>query len=424
LSNLYLPTLKLTLSPWQGNVWKDSSRFIVVNAGRRAGKTYMVAWKLIDFATKNKGSIVWYVAPTYKQAKNILWEQMTHILPPPSIEKKNETELKIVLINGSQILVKGAEDPDSLRGVRIDFCVFDECAFIDKWEEVWKVMRPTLIDSRAHCWFISTPNGFNHFKQLADAYKTDNSYSYHTATSWDNPHLSKDELEQVKKESINDPDKVDGYFQEIMGEFRKMSGLIYKNFDRKIHMIDLPDIQFNHTFFRSLDFGFGHKTALLYFAVNMSGNEIYVYDGLYQQGLTEKDIAEIVRIKDAERFITNAIADSAAPMSIAELANYGVFFAPVEKGQDSVKHGIAAVAELLKIRPDTGRPTLMINKNLTWIADEFERYRWVETKQDSVIRDIPYKVNDDAMDAIRYFAMTYKKERDVTNSNNFDDWKI
>jgi hypothetical protein len=96
-------------------------------------------------------------------------------------------------------------------------------------------------------------------------------------------------------------------------------------------------------------------------------------------------------------------------MSIEQLSQMGAVFRAIEKGPDSVKHGIVKVAELLKVRNDTGKPTLMFNKNLTWIADEFEKYRWMEAVQDGVIKEVPYKADDDAMDAIRYFAMEYRK---------------
>jgi len=203
----------------------------------------------------------------------------------------------------------------------------------------------------------------------------------------------------------------DSFAQEIMGEFRKMSGLIYKDFKRDVHMVTIPDLNYNYTFTRSLDFGFGHKSALGYFAINSEGNEIYMYDGMYKEGLIEKQIADIVKIKDAGRIITHPVADSAQPMNIAQLNEYGVFFAPVDKGPDSVKHGIVKVSELLKVRPDTGKPTLMFNKDLTWVADEFEKYRWMENRSsDGAIKEVPYKVQDDAMDMISYFARSYKQE--------------
>ena len=413
--------MEIHLSDWQSKVLDDTHRFKVINCGRRAGKSYLVSIVLLNFASNHPKSTSWYISPNYKQSKSIMWTMLRDIIPQHGISKTNETELKIELKNGSQILLKGAEDPDSLRGVRIDFCVFDEVAFIDRWDEVWKVIRPTLIDSKASCWFISTPNGFNHFKEMYENVAKDGKpvfapsdhISFHY-TSYDNPYLDKLELESAK--STTDEDS---FAQEYMGEFRKMSGLIYKEFNRDIHMVDVPTLDYNYTFTRTLDFGFAHKTALIYFAINSQGDAIYAYDGIYQSGLIIPQIADIVKVKDSGRVINNPVADSAQPASIEELKQLGVYFNPVEKNQDSVKNGIVKVAELLKVRQDTGKPTLMFSKNLMWIADEFERYRWMENKSaDNTVKETPLKVNDDAMDDIRYFAMTYKKDTDNYDNIN------
>lgn len=379
----------INLSPWQAEVALDNHRFKVINCGRRAGKSFLVSVEILRFATENAKSVTWYISPNYKQSKQIMWAMLRELIPQEIIESKNETELKFTLVNGSEILLKGAQEPDSLRGVKIDLCIFDETAFIDKWDEVWKVIRPTLIDSKANVWFISTPNGFNHFKNMAETTNPD--WRYFHYTTYDNPYIDKVEIDAMKADMDED-----AFAQEIMGEFRKMSGLIYKDFNRDIHMVDIPPLDTNFTFTRSLDFGYGHKTALIYFAISSTGDAIYAYDGLYQSGLVESQIAEIVKVKDAKRVITNPVADSAQPMSIEQLNLMGVHFNPVEKGPDSVKHGIVKVAELLRVRKDTGKPTLMFNKNLTWIADEFEQYRWMEARQDGVIKEVPYKVNDDA----------------------------
>ena len=413
--------MKIKLSPWQSKVWDDEHRYQVINCGRRAGKSTLVALRMIYLACKNKLEI-WYIAPTYKQAKAIMWQMLGDIIPQGALSKKNETELTCYFKNGSRILLKGADNPDSLRGVKIDFCVFDEVAFIDKWESVWNVIRPTLADSQADVMFISTPNGFNHFKELAET--TNPGWSYHHYTSYDNPHLAKEEIDQAKEEMDED-----SFAQEWMGEFRKLKGLIYKDFKRETHMVEIPNFDSlqgpGWTFTRSLDFGFGHKTALIYFAISNNGQEIYGYDGMYKEGMTEKQIADVVKTKDSGRVITNPVADSAQPMSIQQLQEFGVSFQPVGKGPDSVKHGIARVAELLKVRADTGKPTLMFNKDLTWIADEFERYRWMENKSadSGVIKEVPNKVQDDALDSIRYFAMSYKK-RQETPEYNRDKWVI
>lgn len=409
---------KVKLTYWQTQVFNDKHRFKVINCGRRAGKSFLVSVEILRFATEKEKSIVWYVSPTYKQSKAIMWSMLKDLIPPEAVRRTNETELMFELINGSQILLKGADNPDSLRGVRIDLCIFDETAFIDKWEDVWKVVRPTLADSKASVWFISTPNGFNHFKDMSE--KVDNDWSYYHYTTYDNPYIPRDEIESMKKEMDSD-----SFAQEILGEFRKMSGLIYKDFHRDIHMVDIPDLNYNYTFTRALDFGFAHKTALIYFAINSDGTAIYAYDGLYQTGLTETQIADICKIKDSGRAITNPVADSAQPMSIEQLNQLGVSFSPVEKGSDSVKNGIVKVAELLKVRADTGKPTLMFNKGLTWIADEFEKYRWLENRSaDNSIKEVPYKVEDDAMDAIRYFAMSYKKPSEYVINYDVKKWGI
>lgn len=409
--------MQVELSHWQSKVWNDPNRFKVINVGRRSGKSTLSVLKVIDFASNTPNSISWMISPTYKQTKQIAFELFRQYFPMDLLDKVNETELIFHLKNGSRILLKGAEDPDSLRGVRIDFCVLDEVAFINKWERVWKVIRPTLVDSKAKCWFISTPNGFNHFKELSEI--QDKDYSYFHFTSYDNPYIDKEELDKAKLETDED-----SFAQEYLGEFRKMSGLVYKEFNRDIHMVDIPDLH-SYTFTRALDFGFAHKTALIYFAISPDGSQMYAYDGLYATGMVIPQIAEAVKIKDAGKIITNPVADSAQPASIAELNQLGISFSPVDKEKDSVKNGIVRVAELLKIRADTGKPTLMFNKHLTWIADEFERYKWMENKSaDNEIKEVPYKANDDAMDCIRYFAMNYRKKMEQSIPYNKKKWSI
>lgn len=395
------------LSKWQSQVWKDNHRYKVINCGRRAGKSFLSAYKMLHFATENNNKIVWYIAPTYRQAKTIMWQMLTEAVPDLIINKRNETELLFELKNGSSLSLKGADNPDSLRGVRIDFAIFDEAAFIDHWDDAWKVVRPTLMDSKADVWFISTPNGFNHFKDLSE--KQDDDWQYFHFTTYDNPHIPREEIEASRHEMDED-----SFAQEILGEFRKMSGLIYKEFSRRSHMVDIPDIE-GWTKARSIDFGYGHKTCCIWFAINSDGSEIYAYDGFYQSGMTLDQVAEAVKIKDGTHQISTSVGDSAQPLNIAELENRGVIFKPVEKGQDSVRMGIQKVATLLRKRADTGKPTLMFNKDLDWIAHEFERYRWMENKSQGIIKEAPLKHEDDAMDAIRYFVMNYQKTREINN---------
>jgi phage terminase large subunit len=238
--------------------------------------------------------------------------------------------------------------------------------------------------------------------------KVDPDWQYFHFTTYDNPFLDRQEIDQTKNEMDSD-----SFAQEMLGEFRKMSGLIYKEFDRRVHMVEVNPTRFNSnwTFTRALDFGFAHKTAIGWFAISPTGDEIIMYDGLYMPRFVTHDIAEAVKIKDANRLITEPVADCESPLQIEELSREGVYFNPIVKGKDSVQLGIQKVASLLRIRPDTGKPTLTFNNTLTWVADELERYRWVENKTTSAIKEVPLKRDDDAADMIRYFAMHYQKQK-------------
>ena len=70
---------KLKLTYWQTQVFNDKHRFKVINCGRRAGKSYLVSVEILRFATEKEKSIVWYVSPTYKQSKAIMWLSLIHI---------------------------------------------------------------------------------------------------------------------------------------------------------------------------------------------------------------------------------------------------------------------------------------------------------------------------------------------------------
>ena len=143
----------------QAEVFNNDCRFRVVVAGRRFGKTKLSMLEMLAWATRKKQKI-WYVAPTYRMAKQIMWNDLKVSVPKEWVTKIRENELCMELRNGSKIELRGADKPDSLRGVSLDFLVLDEFQDIDP--ETWKtVLRPTLADRKGHALFIGTPKGFN-----------------------------------------------------------------------------------------------------------------------------------------------------------------------------------------------------------------------------------------------------------------------
>jgi len=147
---------QLSLRAMQGRIFRDQRRFRVVLAGRRGGKTVLGGMELLRGAAERKG-VYYYVAPTYRMAKDIAWDTYKAIIPERWIRKKNESNLRIDLINGSIIYLKGSEDPDALRGPALNGVVLDECAF--QQEYTWRsVIRPALSDRGGWALFTTTPS--------------------------------------------------------------------------------------------------------------------------------------------------------------------------------------------------------------------------------------------------------------------------
>lgn len=193
-------SLNFKLLKWQQEVFADNTRFKVVAAGRRCGKSRLSAVTLlIEALNCPEGSSVMYVAPTMGQARSIIWD-LLHDLGRPVIKSSHVNNLEITLINGRKILVRGADNPDSLRGVSLTYLVLDECAFIkqDVWE---KILRAALSDRKGRALFISTPSGRNWFYdvfKLGQGATDDEWKSWHKTTA-DNETIDPKEIEAAKR---------------------------------------------------------------------------------------------------------------------------------------------------------------------------------------------------------------------------------
>jgi predicted phage terminase large subunit-like protein len=155
-------SLYSSLSGPQREVFDDAARFKFLMAGRRFGKTYLSIVRLLTWAMEKPGGLFYYVTATYRMAKQIAWVDLKQLTPREALATKNEGELSVELVNGARIFLKGAEDPDRLRGVSLSGCVVDEAAYVR--QEAWTmVLRPALSDQRGPAWFITTPAGENWF---------------------------------------------------------------------------------------------------------------------------------------------------------------------------------------------------------------------------------------------------------------------
>ena len=215
--------LNVKLLPWQQDVYNAEERFKVVAAGRRCGKSRLAAWMLILNALQASKGHVFYVAPTQGQARDIMWGVLLE-LAHPVIASSHVNNMQIKLINGTTISLKGADRPDTMRGVSLKFLVLDEYA--DMRPMVWEeVLRPALADQKGACLFIGTPKGRNHF---FDLYKyaelgDDKTYKAWHFTSYDNSMLDPEEIDTAKKSMSSY-----AFRQEFMASFEALGSEIFK----------------------------------------------------------------------------------------------------------------------------------------------------------------------------------------------------
>lgn len=280
----------LTLRYAQGQVFGSRKRFRVLVAGRRFGKSYLSCIELLRGAIERPGETFFYAAPTYRMAKDIAWKVLKKLVPKAWIKSKNETDLKIELVNGSTIELKGTENAMALRGRSLAGVVLDEAAFMDS--EVWfEVIRPALADKQGWALFISTPDGtaswFYELWQYADS--GDSDWSRWQFTTIDGDNVPPEEIEAARAQL--DPRT---FRQEFEASFENLSGLVAvsfgdENIDKQVQ--DLPILPL----LLGLDFNVEFMAGV--FAVK-KGEDLWVFDELVLTGgATTWDFCEAVQQK-------------------------------------------------------------------------------------------------------------------------------
>jgi hypothetical protein len=157
------------------------------------------------------------------QSRQIIWDLLLD-LGREVIQSSHVNNLDITLINGARIYVRGADRPDTLRGVSLTYAVLDEVADIkpEAWEQV---IRASLSDKRGRALFIGTPKGRNWFYdtfKLGENEDDPDWKSWHFTTA-DNPLIDQKEIESAKKTL-----STFAFKQEYMASFTNAGSDIFK----------------------------------------------------------------------------------------------------------------------------------------------------------------------------------------------------
>jgi len=159
--------------PLQKDMHKELKRWNVLVMHRRFGKTVWAVNQLIKttLTCPLPRPRTAFVAPTFAQAKRIAWDYVKFYAGVIPGVQFNETELRADFPNGGRIMLLSAENPDALRGIYLDECVFDEFGMQNP--RVWgEVVRPALSDRQGSACFLGTPAGHNHFYDLLETAKS------------------------------------------------------------------------------------------------------------------------------------------------------------------------------------------------------------------------------------------------------------
>jgi len=278
-------TNEIELRHAQSQIYFDRTRFRVLVAGRRFGKSYLACIELVRGAIERPGEVYFYCAPTYRMAKDIAWKVMKSLVPKEWIATKNESDLKIELTNGSQIELKGTENAMALRGRSLSGVVMDEAAFMD--EGVWfEVIRPALADKQGWGLFISTPEGTASWFYDLWCYVEDSNaqdWKRWSFTTIEGGNVPPEEVEAARSQL--DPRT---FRQEFEASFENLSGLVAINFsDANISRsaVDIPQLPL----WVGLDFNVDNMSAV--FGIKV-GDDLHIFDELVMVNATTWDMAD------------------------------------------------------------------------------------------------------------------------------------
>jgi len=406
----------MILHPIQKIIVNDTHRYRVLCLGRRTGKSFLCKAELIGEAVANQDGLVSYIAPTYRQAREIVWQELKKETHDYAINI-NETRLEITIPNigygykckkcnkwkkgidnckcivpefvkeewegkTSKIDLRGWENIESLRGQKRHFLVLDEVAMYRNFWVYWEeVLRPLLSDYKGGCLFASTPKGYNHFHDLYNLEQTNEDFKSFHYTSYDNPYIDADEINSAKKDMT-----ADRFAQEYMADFRKAEGLVYPEFNRDIHIKDeMPKFK---EIIGGVDFGYTNPSAILRIEIDFDNN-FWITDEWYRTKQTKEQLITVL----AQQQPNYVYPDPADAEGVSKLEEAGFNVLEVDKGKIE---GINRVRELLK----QGR--IKVKRGCSNFISEIESYHYPDEKGDVNAKEEPVKENDHLMDCLRY----------------------
>jgi hypothetical protein len=277
----------------QFKMHNSKARFRVGAFGRQSGKSTWAINELLKTAWENPGTIHWFISPTHEQAK-IQYRRLVGMLWPcrEVMLKKNQTELRVKLINQAEISFKSGEVADNLRGATLNSVIIDEVR--DQPSHLWSmIVRPMLATTNGRASFISTPNGFDGFYDLAQMSKLNPDWETFQAPSTCNPLFTDQEANaarQTMSEAV--------FAQEILAEFRDLTaGKAYINFGNENKLDKNPFCTEGKLINEYLPIHIGldfNLSPMAWTLAQKKGNHIHFFDEIFLEGSHTQEATKVL----------------------------------------------------------------------------------------------------------------------------------
>jgi len=378
--------LKIDATPVFEKNWAANKRWVINQGGARSSKTYSILQVLICKALSAEYPItVSIVRKSLPALKKSILRDFVSILESLELYDElnhNKTD-NVYTLNGSTFEFFSIDVAIKYRGSKRDFLYCNEANELT-YEDIFQLQ----IRTTQQIFLDYNPSdNTSYIYDLID--NRADEVEFIKSTYRDNTFLNQSIIDEIEKLKFTDIDYYRIYGE---GERGSLKDLVYT-----FHEIDDIPTDKAQLVALGLDFGFTNDpTALI--EVHKHENNLYLNEMIYQRGLTNDDIAELMRNLGVLRF-HDIVADSAEPKSVEEIRRHGFSIKPAIKGPDSIVNGI----DILK------RYKLHVTKQSVNLITEFNRYKWAKDSGGNLLNK-PVDVFNHALDAVRYVALNTLKK--------------
>lgn len=378
--------------PYQLEVLKNPARFKSMIIHRKAGKTALAINKLNIEAHLNPNKVFWYVAPTYTQAKEIVWrdpDMLFKYIPKELIAKTNETELVVYLKNGSIIALKGADKPDSLRGPNPFGTILDEFPLLN--ESIWnEILAPIVFaNPNAWVWFIGTPKPTGAFwHQFHDSRKGKKDWFTMDLTADKSGILTQEMLADARDNMTEE-----AYEQEYLCKWMDEEGVVFRGIKRCLMPFD-----YQEKFDPRVSYQFGTDLAMhvdwtVMLGINKARREVEYFDRYNQIDYNLQKARIEANMRRYANPLNNMDATGVGEPVVQDLQSRGLNVNGVKFSAQTKKNLITNLALMI----EQGRIKF---PNIPELVEELQVYGYEVTKSGNIVYSAPQGKHDDCVMAL------------------------